>query len=567
MQGTILLVDDEPSILNALERVLRPEVSRILKAPSGQAAVGLVELDPKIDIIICDMRMAGMDGAETLNKIASIRPDTIRIALSAQTDAATVIDCVNRAQIHRFIVKPWNDDELKTIVLDAMQSRWLGREHNNLQAEQEEQCRKLRTENQELSANLQRQTEELASAKSIAEQTIQSVRLLMARLMDAYSPGLRGHGRRVANLAVQLARLIGRPEYEVAEIETAALLHDLGKVSLPTEIMQKHVDTMSAEEKEIYHTHVITGYEILRQTEGFEAIAKVIRHHHESVNGNGYPDKLSDKDIPLASRIIAIADIYDRYRYPPGTSVLGSRTKAEKVLTMGSGSRYDARLVAKFLEADIPNFTEEGEHEVEIPSDSMVAGMVLSRDIQNSLGKSLVRKGTVLSDEIIRQLRHNVGFDPVLSRVVVLKDSVPQVEADKNTEQASTDEERQRGLVVVVDDEQHVLNALRRELRSSGYDVETFRNPIDALKQLRMETNVYALITDYSMPTVRGDRFLVQVQKEFPNLPCLVISGHITRDTVVLLGKSAKITRMLPKPWDRDVLIQTLQELGARNEF
>lgn len=119
-------------------------------------------------------------------------------------------------------------------------------------------------------------------------------------------------------------------------------------------------------------------------------------------------------------------------------------------------------------------------------------------------------------------------------------------------------------LIVVVDDTPEVVNALRRELRPSGYNVAGFTSTGEALNFLRSpEHTPLALLCDYRMPGMNGDRFLAEVQMYRPDLPCIVITGKATKQSVGSLVKSAKIRRILTKPWKKEELLEILA--GFRN--
>lgn len=570
MKTKILLVDDEPGILSSLERLLRRDKYEVLKAEGGAKGIAAIEANPDLAVIICDMRMPDVPGDEVLARARELVPGAVRIALTGYADTGTIVNCINNARISRFLMKPWEDEALREVVREAESAFIMKSENARLEEKVYEQNLELQELNSGLEKAVKERTAELEEARHALQGSMNAVLGLLAGVLETHSPGLRGHSRRVADMCRHLAVSDGCGEEEAQQIWAAGLLHDIGKIGLPSRLLDKNQKDLTPEERERYRQHAVTGYEMLKDLPGFDAIAAMIRHHHELFSGGGYPDGLAGDLIPKGSRIIAIATVYDRHRYPPGDAVIGDRKAAENVLGMAAGSKLDPRLLEVFLKSGVPSYTEQGEHEVEVSPDRLRPGMVLSRNVQNGIGKVMLREKTVLDDLIIDHLLHNSGYDPVMSRIFVLKSSIPEAAAEGSGAPAPAaaaggvkpgEAEHAKPLVVVVDDEQHVLNALRRELSGGGYAVETFTNPVDALQQIRLEKAVYALITDMNMPGVRGDRFLAQVQKEFPELPCIVVTGMATKDTVMMLRKSVKIVRMLPKPWDKDALFATLAGL------
>jgi FixJ family two-component response regulator len=115
--------------------------------------------------------------------------------------------------------------------------------------------------------------------------------------------------------------------------------------------------------------------------------------------------------------------------------------------------------------------------------------------------------------------------------------------------------------IVVVDDQLLVVNAIKRVLHVAGYESECFTDPTLALKHIEKETDLFALITDYNMPQMMGDEFIREVQKLHPELPCVVITGVATREVVTKLTTTVKVTRILSKPWNTNVLLEVLEKL------
>jgi putative nucleotidyltransferase with HDIG domain len=173
---------------------------------------------------------------------------------------------------------------------------------------------------------------------------------LLTRLSDlhqAVDPYLHGHGRRVASYAGRIAREMRLSPKEIANVETAALVHDIGKIYTPREILQKP-GRLTEKEFAIVKLHAHDGAEILADA-GDPQITAIVRHHHERLDGNGYPDGLAETEIPLGSRIVAVADTFDvitstRPYRPPR-----SHKEAIEILSNESGAQLDGTVVAAFL--------------------------------------------------------------------------------------------------------------------------------------------------------------------------------------------------------------------------
>jgi putative two-component system response regulator len=188
----------------------------------------------------------------------------------------------------------------------------------------------------------------LLRLKSYIDEQAKSVVLSLARSIEAKRPLMDGHSERMANYAEQLGRSLDLPEDDLQELRIACLLHDVGKVAVPDEILLKP-GALNAEEAEIVRLHPAIGEDICAPLKSLRRILPVIRHHHERMDGSGYPDGLHGLEIPLMARILQIADIYDAlttdrpYRY-----ALSSEDALETLSKEAGYGWLDASLVWKF---------------------------------------------------------------------------------------------------------------------------------------------------------------------------------------------------------------------------
>ena len=129
--ATLLFVDDEPGILSALRRLFRPHGYRILIAESGEQGLAILE-ENEVDLVISDMRMPVMDGAAFLKQVRQRWPDITRILLTGYADITSTVSAINEGEIYRYIAKPWDDNEIITIVREAIERRRLQSENIRL---------------------------------------------------------------------------------------------------------------------------------------------------------------------------------------------------------------------------------------------------------------------------------------------------------------------------------------------------------------------------------------------------------------------------------------------------
>lgn len=156
----LLLVDDEPNILNALRRLLRREGYKLHMASSGDEALDVLARE-HVDIVLADGRMPGISGTELLKKVKAQYPDTVRMVLTGYTDVGELVSAINEGEAYRFILKPWNDEELKLTIRHALEHHKLAKENEQLIATIKEQNEELKLLNTGLEAAVERKTREL----------------------------------------------------------------------------------------------------------------------------------------------------------------------------------------------------------------------------------------------------------------------------------------------------------------------------------------------------------------------------------------------------------------------
>jgi putative two-component system response regulator len=180
------------------------------------------------------------------------------------------------------------------------------------------------------------------------DERAKSVLLSLARNIEAKNPLMNGHSDRVVSYATQLGRNLHLQEEDLQELRIACLLHDIGKVAVPDEILLKP-GALNAEETQIIRQHPIIGESICAPLKSLRRILPVIRHHHERMDGSGYPDGLRGPEIPLMARILQIADVYDALvTHRPYRDALSSEEALETLTREAGYGWLDASLVWKF---------------------------------------------------------------------------------------------------------------------------------------------------------------------------------------------------------------------------
>jgi len=345
---TILCVDDEPNILSALRRLFRPQGYTVRVAGGGAEGLTVIDAE-RIDLIISDMRMPGMDGAAFLAEACKRQPDAVRLLLTGYADMESTIAAINAGHIARYISKPWNDQDVLLTVREALERRALLREKNRLEALTKAQNEELRSLNAGLEQKVEARTAELRGAHEKLKQNFLTSIRVFSNLIELREGAVCGHSRRVADLARKIAVRLGLKPTEVQDVMLAGLLHDVGKIGLPDELLSKPVSHMSGDELGQWRKHPTSGQNALMGLENLRQAAAYIRAHHERWDGQGFPDRLSGLTIPYGARIIAVANDFDGLQI----GVLSPRRlKPEEAVTFiqqNRGKRYCPQVVDTFL--------------------------------------------------------------------------------------------------------------------------------------------------------------------------------------------------------------------------
>jgi response regulator RpfG family c-di-GMP phosphodiesterase len=409
---TLLFVDDEPNILSSLRRLFRPLGYRVLTAESGEQGLSILG-EERIDLVISDMRMPAMSGAQFLEQVRMRSPDTVRILLTGYADVDAIVEAINKGQIYRYVAKPWEDNDIVIGVRHALERQQLEREKGRLEALTRRQNDELKELNATLEHKVRVRTEELRQAMALLEQAhdklkksfITSIRVF-SNLIEMRESSFAGHSKRVAELARTVAQTMGLSDSEAQDVFLAGLLHDIGKIGLSDKLLTRPSLTLAGQDRLDFAKHAINGEASLMALEQLHEAAKLIRSHHERFDGLGYPDGLKGLEIPRGARILAAVNDYDAAQIGTlGTKRL-SAGEALAMLIANREKRYDAAVVDTV--ADVvagPKVAVKRRAEVQTISSELKPGMILARDLYNAETMLLLPKNCVLDERYIDKIR------------------------------------------------------------------------------------------------------------------------------------------------------------------
>jgi putative two-component system response regulator len=339
MTANVLVVDDEVQVLNLIKQLLEINGYKCTLAPNTRQARSYLKEDT-FDLILCDMHMPGETGLDFSRDVLKQQPEAAIVMVTAVDDpdlASTAL----KMGVYGYIIKPFKPNELVINVSNALHRRGL------------EVQNRLYQEN--LGKMVQERTEELRASLNDLQKAMQGIVHAMVLTIESRDPYTAGHQQRVTQLASALAQEMGLSEKEVEGVKMASLIHDIGKISIPAEILSKP-GKLTEIEFSLVKTHAQAGYEILKDIEFSWPIAQIVLQHHERLDGSGYPLGLKDKKILLEAKIIGVADVVEAMAshrpYRPGLGI----EKALEEISQKKGILYSPEV----SDICIKLFTEKG---------------------------------------------------------------------------------------------------------------------------------------------------------------------------------------------------------------
>jgi response regulator RpfG family c-di-GMP phosphodiesterase len=412
--GPILLVDDEKAFLTIQQLILRRCHYETVTASDPLMALDLLKTRA-FSVIISDQFMPEMSGLELLARARQIQPYATRILITAVVELDLVIDAINKGEIFRFIVKPWLHEEFLATIKNGIQRYELICQNARLQAATQSMNEQLVELNRSLEQQLQlvaQQNGQLAEANTALERNFMRSMELCVHTMQTFYPSLGKQAQRVCQLCKSIAQVLQLSDEDRRVLESSALLHDIGLVGVPRQIIRRwQEDPRSLEqaEKMLIEQHPILGQELAAFSSDLKKVGEVIRAHHEHYDGSGYPDQLVGENIPWLARLLAVAVAY-------ASSRLMEADANEKV-KMGSGLVFDPEAVRVFLRAQVMAVVPRKEQQVVLTE--LRPGMVLAQSIYTHNGLLLVPEGQRLNATFIEKVLNHNRIQPIKQSLIV----------------------------------------------------------------------------------------------------------------------------------------------------
>lgn len=371
-----LFVDDEPNVLQSMERQLRKRYA-VRTAPGGAEALKMLKEEGPFAVIVSDMRMPGMDGVELLSQVKDLYPETVRMMLTGNADQDTAVEAVNAGQIFRFLTKPCPAPALLTSLALAL------RQHRLITAERE-----------------------------LLNRTLKGSIKVLSELLSLANPIAFSSGYRIKETVRQITRKMELSN--LWQYEVAALMSQLGCVTLPHEILHKiqSGSVMTEDELTTFSSHPATGKKLVEQIPRLENVAGMIEH--QMVPFSEFSETLSDvsEDVQVGAQVLNAAIDYDRLL----NQGVGHK---ESLTTMrGQDGLYNPQILDCLSEVEVKS---KNIKVLRLSFNDVLPGMIAEEDVIAKNGALIIPKGQEITWSIIKGLQNflkHIGIqEPILVRV------------------------------------------------------------------------------------------------------------------------------------------------------
>jgi response regulator RpfG family c-di-GMP phosphodiesterase len=288
----VLIVDDEPSMRRLLGLWAESEGAAVVEAPSAEQAIVALDCGCVPAVAFCDLRLPGKDGLWLAEQLRQRSPDTAVVMTTGVHEFDAAVSSL-QAGVVDYVAKPFVRERIASALQRAFTVHTSRSALTRMQRE------------------LETRRAQIAEALAELETNVATSLTAMTEMLRARDPHACDHSRRVARIAVDLAMALQIGEPQLSDIERAALLHNLGRLALPDDLLRRPESRLSHAERVRLHAHPLHGYAMLRHVPFLTAANAIAVAAHERYDGTGFPHGLAGEAIPLGARIIAAADAYD----------------------------------------------------------------------------------------------------------------------------------------------------------------------------------------------------------------------------------------------------------------
>ena len=388
----ILLVDDDPVFRNAIGKYLsKYPAFEVFGASDGEEGFKAAR-ETKPDLIISDYYMPKMDGIEFCRKVKG-DPElssTIFILLTIEKEVYHKIKGLEQG------ADDYIEKSTSATVLMSKIKAFLRIKH--------------------LQNELQEEKEKLADANALLEKNFKELTSILLKIIDFRVPGAADRAWEAKEAVEYICGRLGIRNSEKKKIIFAALLHEIGKVGLPDNLIDRHKSSIPMEELVAFNQYPVIGSMITSTISGFKDSASAIYYQYENFDGSGQPEGLLGEEIPVGARILRTIVMYEEL-------VKESNSAEDTILEMklAVNKALDPEIVSHFIDFLIEKDKNQSANKLRIKLDELQPGMVIAEDIYSSSGLKLLPKGVTLQERMLQVITERNRRDPIIGAIYVLK--------------------------------------------------------------------------------------------------------------------------------------------------
>ena len=353
-----------------------------------------------------------MNGASFLAKIADINPRSKRFLLTGHADIEATVAAVNEGKIVHYFAKPWDSVELIEELKNSYEMYLSELKTKKLLKQNVEKNAELSLINSSLELEISKNQQKLelislSESKTFSrlKKTFSNFIEIIAQAASLHTQDQTKHNFRVAAHSRIIAEQLNCDKLTTFQIYILGLVYETGKLNLEQSILAKPIELLTTQERNQYDSFYQYGADTLSKVDELANVANMLKHIPENYNGTGTPEHLVGEDIPLGSRIVAIASAFDNYIIGRQTQAPISVIEADKRLRELSGKLFDKKIVNLYLKL-LEEKPKPSEGEIEYPTNvsQIQEGQILSKDIVNREGHILLTAGTTFEAQHIEKL-------------------------------------------------------------------------------------------------------------------------------------------------------------------
>jgi len=424
----VLCVDDDDIVLRSLTALLKNNGFSFKICKSPLQALDLLK-NHEFSLIISDMKMPNMNGAQFLEKARTIAPETQRILLTGYAEIETTLAAVNLAQINGYIQKPWQNDMLLRSINDSIEKFQLKKHNKQLEIKIKQQNKALLELNNSLELRVEKRTlqikqvlKQLEEANEREKNEHKATVELLYNFINA-NPYLDGNkAQKIADTCTQIALYLNLSKTSIELAPMAGYLAQIGLLAMDPALYEKPVSRLSEQQRKAYYTHPSTAQLMLMPAIHLHDVSDAIYHQYERFNGNGLPKGLAGNEIPIGAMVLSVArDYWDAFEQSQSPTDKERHSDALESIKLYSGTFYHPKIV-RALEASHSKLNEQLNNAGSIvicSAKELKANMILGHTLHSHSGIMLLPKGHVFGKKSIEKLQQLEAKKPTPFRIMV----------------------------------------------------------------------------------------------------------------------------------------------------